>query len=414
MIAPTHPSASLLERFCRYVQIDTQSNPNSQTVPTTAKQKDLGRLLVQELQALGAIDAELDDKGYVYATIPASPGCEAEPVIMLCAHMDTSPDASGTGVRPLVHPNYQGQDLPLPDDPSIVVSPGTDPALLAQLGHTLITASGTTLLGADNKAGVAEIMTVAERLLRGVPGLRHGKVRILFTPDEEVGRGADHVDLQKLGADFGYTLDGEERGTLEDETWNADGATVVFDGVSAHPGFAKGRLVNAVKAAAGFVASLPADQSPEATEGRQGFVHPVSATGTAERAEVKLILRDFTLEGLAAQHQLLQRLARQAAEALGAQMHYHPAEQYRNMKQVLDQHPQVVERALAAMRRCGLQPERRSIRGGTDGARFTLMGLPCPNLFAGEHAFHSKKEWVSLEDMELAVQVALEVLRVPA
>ena len=413
MIDATHPSASLLERFCRYVQIDTQSDPNSTTVPTTAKQKDLGRLLVLELQAMGIADAELDDKGYVYATIPASPGAEAEPVIMLCAHMDTSPDASGTGVKPLIHINYQGQDLPLPDDPSVVVSPGTDPALLRQVGHTLITASGKTLLGADNKAGVAEIMTVAERLLRGIPGLRHGKVRILFTPDEEVGRGADHVDLAKVGAAFGYTLDGEERGTLEDETWNADGATVVFEGVSAHPGFAKGRLVNALKAAAAFVAALPADQSPEATEGRQGFLHPVAATGTAERAEVKLILRHFTLPGLEAQHTLLQALAAQAARQVGATLHYQSAEQYRNMKQVLDRHPHVVERALAAMRRCGLEPERRSIRGGTDGARFTLMGLPCPNLFAGEHAFHSKKEWVSLEDMELAVQVALEVVRIP-
>lgn len=406
-------SASLLDRFLRYVQIDTQSDPSSNTIPTTAKQKDLGRLLVQELLALGVADAELDEYGYVYATISATAGCEQEPVIFLCAHMDTSPDATGTGVKPFVHPNYQGQDIALPDDPSVVLSTKTDPALERQLGNTLITASGLTLLGADNKAGVAEIMTVAERLIHGVAGLRHGKVRILFTPDEEVGRGADKVNVQKLGADFGYTLDGEERGTLEDETWNADGASVVFEGVSAHPGMAKGKLVNALKMASAFVASLPQDQSPETTEGREGFVHPVSLGGNAEQATVGLILRDFTLDGLTRQRSLIEDLAQKAAQAYpGGHVRCTFSEQYRNMKEVLDKHPHVVERALNALRRAGMEPERKSVRGGTDGARLSFMGLPCPNLFAGEHAFHSKKEWVSLEDMELAVQVALEVVRV--
>lgn len=405
-------SASLLDRFLRYVQIDTQSDPASNTIPTTAKQKDLGRLLVEELRALGVADAELDEYGYIYATIPATAGCEQEPVIFLCAHMDTSPDASGTGVKPLVHPNYQGQDIALPDDPSVVLSTKTDSALERQLGNTLITASGLTLLGADNKAGVAEIMTVAERLIHGVAGLRHGKVRILFTPDEEVGRGADKVNVQKLGADFGYTLDGEERGTLEDETWNADGASVVFEGVSAHPGMAKGKLVNALKMASAFVASLPQDQSPETTEGRAGFVHPVSLGGNAEQATVGLILRDFTLEGLTRQRGLIEDLAQKALQAYpGGHVRCTFSEQYRNMKEVLDKHPHVVERALNALSRAGMEPERKSVRGGTDGARLSFMGLPCPNLFAGEHAFHSKKEWVSLEDMELAVQVALEVLR---
>jgi len=405
-------SATLLDRFLRYVRIDTQSDPASATIPTTAKQKDLGRLVVEELLALGVKDAELDEYGYVYATIPATPGCEQEPVIFLCAHMDTSPDASGTGVKPMVHSDYRGQDIALPDDPSVVLSVKTDPALGRQIGNTLITASGSTLLGADNKAGVAEIMTVAERLMQGVDGLRHGKVRILFTPDEEVGRGADKVNVEKLGADFGYTLDGEERGTLEDETWNADGASIVFEGVSAHPGMAKGKLVNALKMAAAFVASLPQDQSPETTEGREGFVHPVSLGGNAEQATVGLILRDFTLEGLTRQRALIKELAEKAAEQYpGGQVRCTFSEQYRNMKEVLDKHPHVVERALNALRRAGMEPERKSVRGGTDGARLSFMGLPCPNLFAGEHAFHSKKEWVSLEDMELAVQTALEVVR---
>lgn len=406
-------SAALLDRFLRYVQIDTQSDPASTTIPTTAKQRNLGRLLVEELLALGVGDAELDEYGYVYATIPATAGCEQEPVIFLCAHMDTSPDASGTGVKPLVHANYQGQDIALPDDPSVVLSTKTDPALERQIGNTLITASGLTLLGADNKAGVAEIMTVAERLMQGIDGLRHGKVRILFTPDEEVGRGADKVNVEKLGADFGYTLDGEERGTLEDETWNADGASVVFEGVSAHPGMAKGKLVNALKMASAFVASLPQDQTPETTEGREGFVHPVSMSGNAEQATVGMILRDFTLEGLKRQRSLIEDLAQKAAQAYpGGQVRCKFSEQYRNMKEVLDKHPHVVERALNALSRAGMEPERKSVRGGTDGARLSFMGLPCPNLFAGEHAFHSKKEWVSLEDMELAVQVALEVVRV--
>lgn len=405
-------SASLLDRFLRYVQIDTQSDPASTTIPTTAKQKDLARLLVEELLTLGVPDAELDEYGYVYATIPATAGCEQEPVIFLCAHMDTSPDASGTGVKPLVHPKYQGQDIALPDDPAVLVSPSTDPALKRQIGNTLITASGLTLLGADNKAGVAEIMTVAERLMQGVDGLRHGKVRILFTPDEEVGRGADKVNVEKLGAAFGYTLDGEERGTLEDETWNADGAFVTFEGVSAHPGMAKGKLVNALKMAATFVATLPQGESPEATEGREGFVHPVSMSGNAEQATVSLILRDFTLEGLTRQRVMIERLGREAAQTYpGGGVRCSFSEQYRNMKEVLDQHSHVVERALNALRRAGMEPERKSVRGGTDGARLSFMGLPCPNLFAGEHAFHSKKEWVSLEDMELAVQVALEVVR---
>jgi tripeptide aminopeptidase len=406
-------SQSLLERFLRYVQIDTQSDGSSTTIPSTEKQKDLGRLLVQELRELGVSDAELDTKGYVYATIPATLGFDNHPIIFLCAHMDTSPDASGAGIKPLVHPNYQGQDLALPDDLTVIISPSTDPALNHQIGNTLITASGLTLLGADNKAGVAEIMTVAERLTRGVEGLKHGKIRILFTPDEEVGRGADHLDVKILGADFGYTLDGEERGTLENETWNADGAKVVFEGISAHPGFAKGRLVNALKVAGAFMSSLPFSLSPEGTDGRDGFVHPVSAQGNAEQATVSLILRDFTLHGLTEQRALIRQLAEEAATFFpGAKVSCTFSEQYRNMKEVLDQHPHVVERAEAAMRRVGLTPIRQSIRGGTDGARFCFMGLPCPNLFAGEHAFHSKKEWVSLEDMELAVQVALETVRV--
>jgi len=407
--------STLLDRFLRYVQIDTQSDPNSQTVPSTEKQKNLGKLLVEELLALGVTDAELNEFGYLYATMPASPGFENEPVICLCAHMDTSPDVTGEGVKPLVHPNYQGQPIALPDDSSIVLSIEDDPALQHQLGNTLITASGNTLLGADNKAGVAEIMTVAERLLAAENTVKHGKIRLLFTPDEEIGRGADHVNLTKLGADFAYTLDGEERGSIEDETWNADGASVVFEGISAHPGYAKGKMVNALKVAASFLAQLPQVQSPEETDGRDGFVHPVQLRGIAEKAMVDLILRNYTLEGLADQHSLIRAAAEKAVSAWpGSQVSVSFSEQYRNMKSVLDQHPEVMDRALKAIAKVGLTPIQKSIRGGTDGARFTLMGLPCPNIFAGEHAFHSKKEWVSLEDMEMAVQVALEIVRAPS
>ncbi|MEL6356320.1 MAG: peptidase T, partial [Bacteroidota bacterium] len=285
---------SIQERFLQYVQIDTQSDPHSATFPSTEKQKDLGRLLVKELHAIGIKDAELDAYGYVYATIPASSGCEDAPTICFCSHMDTSPDASGKGVKPLVHTNYQGQDLVLPDDPSIVIRQAEHPDLAEQHGNDIITASGTTLLGAVDKAGVAAIMGAAHYLMEH-PEVKHGRIRILFTPDEEVGQGVNHVDMAKLGADFGYTMDGARRGSMEDETFSADGARVIIEGVSAHPGYAKGNLENAVKIAAEIIATLPKDRlSPETTADREGFIHPLEIKGIAEQAQIDFIIRDFT------------------------------------------------------------------------------------------------------------------------
>lgn len=402
---------TVLDRFVRYVQIDTQSDPQSKSFPSTEKQKDLGRLLAQELQAMGYADAHMDEHGYVYATIPASPGFEQEPVICFCAHMDTSPDSSGTNVKPQVQ-LYQGGDIRYPGFPELVLSPREHPDLNKKIGHRIVTSDGSTLLGADNKAGVAEIMTIADVLRTS--DVRHGAIRILFTPDEEVGRGTEQVDLKKLRASFGYTFDGEEVGTIEDETWSADGAKVKIQGISFHPGFAKGKLVNALKVAAAFVEALPKDTlSPETTEGREGFVHPTYMGGTAEEAEVHLILRDFTREGLAEKGRLMRdTLAQVLKRYPGAKGSVDIQEQYRNMKEVLDRHPEVVNRALDAMRRCGLEPERRSVRGGTDGSRLSFMGLPCANIFAGEHAFHSRVEWVSVEDMEMAVRVGVEIARI--
>lgn len=402
--------ATVLDRFVRYVQIDTQSDPQSTTFPSTEKQKDLGRILAQELQKMGYADAHMDEHGYVYATVPATPGSENEPVICFCAHMDTSPDSSGTNVKPQVHA-YPGGDIRYPAFPDLVLSPKDHPDLARKIGHRIVTSDGSTLLGADNKAGVAEIMTIADEL--PTSGIQHGAIRILFTPDEEVGRGTEKVDLKKLGASFGYTFDGEEVGTIEDETWSADGAKIRIYGISHHPGFAKGRLVNAMKVAAEFLDNLPKDSlSPETTDNRDGFVHPTYMHGTAEEAEIHLILRDFTREGLAEKGEFLKRTLDAALKNWpGAKGTIEITEQYRNMKEVLDLHPQVIDRALEAMRRCGLEPERRSIRGGTDGSRLSFMGLPCANIFAGEHAFHSRVEWVSIEDMEMAVKVGLEIAR---
>ncbi|GAB4411752.1 MAG: peptidase T [Bacteroidia bacterium] len=400
---------NVLDRFLRYVQIDTQSDPASTSHPSTEKQKDLGRLLVAELLEMGIADAALDTYGYVYATLPATTD-KAVPVICFCAHMDTSPDSSGAGVRPIVHHDYDGRDLVLPDDPSVVIGQAEHPDLADQHGNDIVTASGTTLLGADNKAGIAAIVAAAEHLLAH-PEIAHGPIRILFTPDEEIGRGVDKVDLQRLGADFAYTVDGERIGTLEDETFSADAATLVVRGVSAHPGFAKGRLVSAIKVAAAIIDRLPQDHlSPETTEGRQGFIHPVQMSGTVEQANVEFILRDFDEAGLARHADTLRALVHEVLAAWpGASAKLHVREQYRNMKQVLDQHPQVVAHAEEAIRRAGLRPERRSIRGGTDGSRLSFMGLPCPNIFAGEHAFHSKQEWVSVQDMQRAATMLVHL-----
>lgn len=404
---------SVTERFLRYVTIDTQSDANSPSIPSTEKQKNLGRLLVEELLAMGISDAHLDEWGYIYATIPATTDKTNVPVICFCSHMDTSPDASGTDVKPLVHKNYQGQDLVLPDDPTQILRAADHPDLNNQIGYDVITASGTTLLGADNKSGLAEIMDAAQHLIAH-PEIKHGVIKILFTPDEEIGRGADKVDIKKLGADFGYTMDGETLGSLEDETFSADAVKLTIDGVSAHPGFAKGKLESAMKIAADILARLPKDRlSPETTEGREGFIHPVTMQGIVEQTVVEFIIRDFTVEGLVEKEAFLQNLVNEVLEQYpGANVDFKVIEQYRNMKYVLNDYPQVVDYAEEAIKRAGIPVKKRSIRGGTDGSRLSFMGLPCPNIFAGEHAFHSKHEWVSRQDMEKAVEVIVNLCQV--
>jgi tripeptide aminopeptidase len=400
---------TVTERFLRYVTIDTQSDPASPTCPSTEKQKDLGRLLASELKAMGLADAHLDPHGYVYATIPANSEKQV-PVICFCSHMDTSPDCSGANVRPQLVKNYRGGDIVLPADPSQVIRYADHPALAHQIGNDIITTDGTTLLGADNKAGIAEIMDAAHFLLQN-PQLKHGTVKILFTPDEEIGRGVDKADLKKLGADFAYTIDGETAGNLEDETFSADGATITIEGVSTHPGFAKGKMEHAIKIAAAIVDRLPKTTcSPETTEGREGFLHPIGLSGTLEKATLGLIVRDFTDEGLREKEALLERIVKEVMlDFPRSTWRLDVKQQYRNMKQVIDRHPEIVDHAMEAIRRAGLIPVRTSIRGGTDGSRLSFMGLPCPNIFAGEHAFHSRLEWVSRQDMEKAVQTIVHL-----
>lgn len=408
------PTSGVEERFLRYVQIDTQSDPASASCPSTEKQKNLGRLLVDELLALGISDAHLDEHGYIYATIPANTETSA-PVICFCSHMDTSPDCSGAGVKPIVHRNYSGGDITLPDDPNVVLRTGDHPDLASQHGNDIITASGTTLLGADDKAGIAEIMTAAALLMEH-PEIKHGTIKILFTPDEEIGRGVDKADLAKLGADFAYTMDGETAGSIEDETFSADGVTVTIDGISVHPGFAKGKLQSALKIAAAVVDALPKDRlSPETTGGREGFVHPVSIQGGVEQSVIEFIVRDFDDANLHQREQELEAIVKEVvSQYTGCRYRFEVKEQYRNMKQVLDQHPHIMEIGQEAIRRAGMTPIRRSIRGGTDGSRLSLMGLPCPNIFAGGHAFHGKEEWVSVQDMEKAVRTILHITTIAA
>ena len=400
---------TVTERFLRYVTIDTQSDPASGSFPSTEKQKNLGRLLVNELQDMGIEDAHLDEFGYVYATIPANSAKRGIPVICFCSHMDTAPDCSGAGVKPLLHKNYQGADIILPDDPSQVIRLSQHADLKNQIGHDLITASGTTLLGADNKAGVAEIMDACYQLVKH-PEIKHGDIRLLFTPDEEIGRGVDKVDMKKLGAFAGYTVDGESAGNIEDETFSADGAVLTIRGISAHPGFAKGKMESAIKIAAAVIAAVPAELSTEGTDGRKGFIHPESIEGHVETATVNFIIRDFDDEKLTGHAAVLRKIAADILKefpASSSDLQVRP--QYRNMKNVLRQHPQIVDYAMEAVKRAGLNANLRSIRGGTDGSRLSFMGLPCPNIFAGEHAFHSKQEWVSVQDMQKAVDTILHL-----
>ena len=400
---------TVTERFLRYVTIDTQSDPASGTTPSTEKQKDLGNLLVNELIAIGLQDAHIDEHGYVYATVPSNSEKGNIPVICFCSHMDTAPDSSGTGVKPIVHKNYQGQDLVLPDDTAQIIRLIDHPQLREQIGNDVLTASGTTLLGADNKAGVAEIMDACHQLINH-PEIKHGAIRILFTPDEEIGRGVDKVDIEKLGAYAGYTMDGESAGNMENETFSADGAKLTINGVSAHPGFAKGKMQSAIKIAGQIIAALPHDLSPEHTEGKKGFIHPVGVQGHVETAEIDFIIRDFEDEKLKHHAEVIRETVDGViARFPGASYHLDIKPQYRNMKKVLDQHPEIVDYGMEAMKRAGLRPRLCSIRGGTDGSRLSFMGLPCPNIFAGEHAFHSKHEWVSVQDMQKAVETILHL-----
>ena len=399
----------MTERFLRYVVIDTQSNPASPTCPSTEKQKDLGRLLVTELQAMGIRDAHLDKYGYVYATIPSNTDGQV-PVICFCSHMDTSPDCSGKDVKPQIVRNYRGGNIVLPGDPTQVIRVTDNPALKNQIGNDIITTDGTTLLGADNKAGLAEIMDAAHFLVQN-PQIKHGAIKILFTPDEEIGRGVNKADLKKLGADFAYTIDGETAGNIEDETFSADAATITIEGVSTHPGFAKGKMEHAIKIAAAIVERLPKDTcSPETTEGRQGFLHPIGISGALEKVTLSFIVRDFTDEGLKEKEALLEGIVKEVMKGFPRSTYrLEIKQQYRNMKQVIDRHPQIIDNAVEAIRRTGLTPVKTSIRGGTDGSRLSFMGLPCPNIFAGEHAFHSRLEWVSVQDMEKAMQTIVHL-----
>ena len=401
----------LTERFMRYVQVDTQSDPVSVTHPSTEKQKELSKLLQHELLAMG-LPAETDAFGYVYATIKSNTD-KAVPTICFCSHVDTAPDCSGTNVLPILHENYTGQDFVMPQDDHQVLRVADSPYLKNHIGHNIITASGNTLLGSDDKAGVAIIMQTAQYLVNN-PDVKHGDIKILFTPDEEVGKGTAKINMEQLGADYGYTLDGGEAGSLEDETFSADGASVTVHGVIAHPGYAKGKLVNAMKIAGEILAALPKTEwSPETTEGMQGFVHPVSLNGIAEKAAIGFIIRDFSTAMLSTHHDRLRELARATVDSYpGATMTYDIVEQYRNMNDVLLQHPHVAAYAEEAIQRAGLKVKKESIRGGTDGSKLSYMGLPCPNIFTGMQNIHSKLEWVGVNDMAKAVETLVHLVQV--
>ena len=400
------------ERLMRYVQIDTQADPNAETFPSTQKQKDLSRLLVKELQALGIEDAEMDEFGYVFATIKSNLPTKV-PTICFCAHVDTAPDCSGKDVKPILHKNYDGKPIQLPDDTSQVITTAQHAYLKEKIGDDIITASGLTLLGADDKSGVACIMDFVEALQTNKE-IKHGAIRILFTPDEEVGRGVDHLDMNKLNADYGYTLDGGILGSIEDESFSADSVKITFHGISAHPGYAKGKLVNALKIAGELLASLPKNEwSPETTKDREGFVHPVEFNGIQEKATVSFIIRDHDTKKLAVYEAQLEELVKKAVNKYpGARYDFEVKEQYRNMKEVLNEVPFVTDYVIEAMKKVGITPLPKIIRGGTDGSRLSYMGLPCPNIFTGMQAIHSKHEYISVQDMEKAVKTMVALTEI--
>ncbi len=401
-----------LDRFLSYVKFDTQSSEESDTYPSTLKQLELSKHLVKELKDLGLEDVELTEHGYVFATLPANVD-HPVPVIGLIAHVDTSPEVSGAGVNPVIHENYQGGDIVLPADTSQVIEYRNNPDLKNCIGHDIITTDGTTLLGADNKAGIAEIMGALTYLIQN-PEIKHGKIRVAFTVKSEVGTGTEHFDVKHFGADFAYTIDGEAAGEIEDETFCADTAIVKVKGVNVHPGYAKGKMINGIKIAAEFIDRLPKNSnSPETTEGREGYLHPHAIKGGVELTEITFLVRDFTVEGLKEREKLLAHIARELSDKYNpASVEMEVKESYRNMKYKIDEHPEVVEYALEAVRRSGLEPKKNLIRGGTDGARLSYMGLPTPNVFTGGHNFHSQKEWISIQDMEKAVETIVNLLQI--
>lgn len=402
---------TVTDRFVKYAKIDTQSDPNSPTCPSTEKQKNLAKVLVEELNAMGIKDAEMDEHGYVYATVESNTAKKV-PVICFCSHMDTSPDCSGTNVNPVIHKNFDGKDLVLPNDKTQIIKFSEHPALAEQIGNDIVTADGTTLLGADNKAGLAEIMDAANYLMTH-PEVKHGKIRLLFTPDEEIGRGADKVNIKKLAADFGYTMDGETLGHIENETFSADAVSIIIKGFPTHPGFAKDKMQHAIKIAAEIVNRIPKNKTPETTEGKQPFIHPTAINGGLEQVEIKFIIRAFDNPTLLALEEELRSIAVDVLTNYSkCSYEFKVTEQYRNMKDVLDTCQHVVDYAVEAVKRTGVKPVLSSIRGGTDGSRLSFMGLPCPNIYAGEHAFHSKQEWVSVQDMQKATETIVQLVSI--
>ncbi len=404
-------SFTVTDRFVKYAKIDTQSDPESPTCPSTEKQKDLGKVLLAELNAMGIKDAELDEHGYIYATIESNTDKKV-PVICFCSHMDTSPDCSGTNVNPVIHKKFDGKDIVLPNDKTQIIKFSEHPALAEQIGNDIVTADGTTLLGADNKAGLAEIMDAANYLITH-PEIKHGKIRLLFTPDEEIGRGADKVNIKKLGADFGYTMDGETLGHIENETFSADAVSLIIKGFPTHPGFAKDKMQHAIKIAAEIVSRIPKDKTPETTEKKQPFMHPTSINGGLEQVEIKFIIRAFDNATLLTLEEELRNITASVLTNYNkCGYEFKVTQQYRNMKNVLDKVPHVVDYAIEAINRTGVKAVLSSIRGGTDGSRLSFMGLPCPNIYAGEHAFHSKQEWVSVQDMQKATETIVHLVSI--
>jgi tripeptide aminopeptidase len=403
----------LLNRFQEYVKIDTQSDENSSTYPSTEKQLNLSRLLFEELKQMDLSEVEITEHGYVFATLPSNlreDESKEVPTIGFIAHVDTSPDVSGANVRPIIHKNYQGQEIVLPQDPTQKINPETDPALKNCIGHDIITTDGTTLLGADNKAGIAEIMSAMEYLLNN-PNLKHGKIKIAFTVDEEVGTGTKYFDVKNFGAKYAYTIDGGTAGEIEDETFCADTVNLKVTGINIHPGYAKDKMVNSLKVATEFLNKLPKESlSPETTEKREGYIHPNSVNGGVEETNIKFLIRDFTVEGLKEKERFLEEIKKEVLEIYsGANIEIDIDESYRNMRYVLDKYPHVVQYAMEAIERTDLNAHKNLIRGGTDGARLSFKGLPTPNIFTGGHNFHSKREWVTLQDMEKAVETIIHL-----